>query len=114
MKVSENIVKTINRLPKGYVFTYADFYTEVKSKEAVIKALNRMAVAGNIVKLAKGKYYKPETTSFGKLQPNQAQVVKDLLEENGKIVGYLTGYSIYNQLGLTTPVSYTHLPMKVI
>jgi Family of unknown function (DUF6088) len=107
MKVSEIILNTINRLPKGYVFTYADFTTGVKSKEAVIKALNRMAAAGKIVKLAKGKYYKPETTPFGNLQPNQAQVVKDLLEENGKITGYLTGYSIYNQLGLTTQVSNT-------
>lgn len=107
MKVSDNIVKTINRLAKGYVFTYADFTTEVKSKEAVIKALNRMAASGKIAKLAKGKYYKPETTPFGNLQPNQAQIVKDLLEENGKIVGYLTGYSIYNQLGLTTQVSNT-------
>ncbi|MBL0202401.1 MAG: type IV toxin-antitoxin system AbiEi family antitoxin domain-containing protein [Chitinophagaceae bacterium] len=107
MKVSENIIKTINRLPKGYVFTYSDFTAEVKSKEAVIKALNRMAASGKIVKLAKGKYYKPETTPFGNLQPNQAQVVKDLLEENGKIIGYLTGYSIYNQLGLTTQVSNT-------
>jgi Family of unknown function (DUF6088) len=107
MKVSETIVKKIIRLPKGYVFTYADFTTEVKSKEAVIKALNRMVASGKIVKLAKGKYYKPETTVFGNLQPNQSQVVKDLLEENGKIVGYLTGYSIYNQLGLTTQVSNT-------
>ena len=107
MKVSENIVKIINRMPKGYVFTYADFYTDVKTKEAIIKALNRMAAAGKIVKLAKGKYYKPESTPFGNLQPSQAQVVKDLLEENGKTVGYLTGYSIYNQLGLTTQVSNT-------
>ena len=44
---------------------------------------------------------------MGTLQPNQAQVVKDLLEENGKITGYLTGYSIYNQLGLTTQVNNT-------
>ena len=34
-------------------------------------------------------------------------LLKDLLEENGKITGYLTGYSIYNQLGLTTQVSNT-------
>lgn len=107
MKISENIANKINRLPKGYVFTYSDFLEEVKAREAVIKALNRMAAAGKIVKLAKGKYYKPENTPFGKLQPAQSQVVKDLLEENGKIVGYLTGYSIYNQLGLTTQVSNT-------
>ena len=57
MIVLVSIVKTINRLPKGYVFTYADFTIEVKSKEAVIKALNRMAASGKIIKLAKGKYY---------------------------------------------------------
>jgi hypothetical protein len=34
-------------------------------------------------------------------------VVKDLLEENGKTAGYLTGYSIYNSLGLTTQLSNT-------
>lgn len=105
MKTTEYIAFTIDRLPKGYVFTYANFITEVNRKEAVIKALNRMVASGKIAKLAKGKYYKPENTPFGNLQPSQVQVVKDLLEENGKITGYLTGYSIYNQLGLTTQVS---------
>jgi hypothetical protein len=107
MKTSEYISFTIDRLPKGYVFTYADFITEVNQKEAVIKALNRMVASGKIAKLSKGKYYKPENTPFGKLQPKQAQIVKDLLEENGKIIAYLTGYSIYNQLGLTTQLSNT-------
>lgn len=107
MKIADYIGYTIGRLPKGYVFTYSDFTTDVKRKEAVIKALNRMAASGKIAKLSKGKYYKPEKTPFGNLQPNQEQVVKDLLEENGKITGYLTGYSIYNQLGLTTQVSNT-------
>ncbi len=107
MKTTKYIALTIDRLPKGYVFTYADFTTEVNRKEAVIKALNRMVDSGKITKLSKGKYYKAENTPFGKLQPNQAQVVKDLLEENGKVTGYLTGYSIYNQLGLSTQVSNT-------
>jgi hypothetical protein len=89
------------------VFTYLDFKAEVSQKQALIKALNRMASSGKIAKLSKGKYYKPETTSFGDLLPNQKQIVKDLLEEKGKINGYLTGYSIYNQLGLTTQVSNT-------
>jgi len=107
MQISDYISITIDRLPRGYVFTYADFTTEVNKKEAVIKALNRMVASGKITKLSKGKYYKPETTPFGNLQPSQRQVVKDLLEENGKITGYLTGYSIYNQLGLSTQVSNT-------
>jgi hypothetical protein len=85
MNISEYIAFTIDRLPKGYVFTYIDFTKEVNQKEAVIKALNRMVASGKIAKLSKGKYYKPENTFFGNLQPNQSQVVKDLLEENGKI-----------------------------
>lgn len=105
MKTSEYIAYTIDRMPKGYVFTYADFITEVNRKEAVIKALNRMVASGKIEKLSKGKYYKPEATPFGKLEPSQKQIVKDLLEENGKIIGYLTGFSVYNGLGLTTQVS---------
>ena len=105
MKTPDYIALTIDRFPRGYVFTYADFIAAVNKKEAVIKALNRMVQAGKIAKLSKGKYYKPEGTPFGTLQPNQAQIVKDLLEEDGKIVGYLTGYSIYNQLGFTTQVS---------
>ncbi|MEX0720602.1 MAG: DUF6088 family protein [Balneolaceae bacterium] len=107
MKITEYIGFIVDRMPKGYVFTYEDFYEEVKKKEAIIKALNRMADSGKIAKLSKGKYYKPEKTSFGELQPNQYQVVKDLMEEAGNVTGYLTGYSIYNELGLTTQVSNT-------
>lgn len=107
MKISDYIAFMIDRLPRGYVFTYSDFTTDVNQKEAVIKALNRMVASGKIAKISKGKYYKPENTPFGKVLPSQTQIVKDLLEEDGKITGYLTGYSIYNQLGLTTQVSNT-------
>ncbi|HET54820.1 MAG TPA: hypothetical protein ENN33_06340 [Ignavibacteria bacterium] len=107
MKVTEFIENNINRLPKGYVFTYIDMMQDESQKEAVIKALNRKVKSGKIAKLSKGKYYKPENTPFGNLLPDQKQVVKDLLEENSKVTGYLTGYSIYNQLGLTTQVSNT-------
>ncbi|ARS37579.1 type IV toxin-antitoxin system AbiEi family antitoxin domain-containing protein [Pontibacter actiniarum] len=107
MNVTETIASTIDRLPRGYVFTYTDFGAVADKKEAVIKALNRMVASGKIAKLSKGKYYKPEITPFGELAPSESQVVKDLLEDDGKIVGYLTGFSMYNRLGLTTQVSNT-------
>jgi hypothetical protein len=107
LKTSEYIQFKIERLPKGDVFTYEDFISEVNSKEAVIKSLNRMALSGKIGKLAKGKFYKPESTVFGPLLPDQSQIVKDLLEKDGKLIGYLTGYSIYNKLGLSTQISNT-------
>jgi len=107
MKTTDSIANTIDRLPNGYVFTYTDFVSDVNKKEAVVKALNRMVAAGKLSKLSKGKYYKSEKTVFGDLQPNQREIVKDLLEVDRKIVGYLTGFSIYSQLGLTTQVNNT-------
>ena len=107
MKTTELITNRIEKLPNGKVFAYTDFLKEPSQREAIIKALNRMVAAGKLAKLAKGKYYKAEQTVFGTLEPDQYQVVKDLLEDGGKVTGYLTGYSIYNKLGLTTQVSNT-------
>jgi len=106
LKTIDYIRDKIERLPSGYVFTYVDFTTEVNKKETIIKSLNRMVASGKIAKLSKGKFYKPENTPFGTLLPDQKQIVKDLLEKEGRvIIGYLTGYSVYNQLGLSTQVS---------
>jgi hypothetical protein len=104
MKVSEKIANTIDRLPVDYIFTYSDFDIEVSSKDAVVKALNRMAASGKISKVSKGKFYKPRKTQFGALQPSPYQIAKDFLEQNGELVGYITGYSAYSSLGLTTQI----------
>jgi len=107
MKTTDYITQQLEKLPQGYVFSYTDFIKQPEQKEAVIKALNRMVAAQKLAKLAKGRYYKTEETVFGNLEPDQYQIVKDLVEDNGKVIGYLTGYSIYNKLGLTTQVSNT-------
>lgn len=106
MKITEELRSKMARLPRGYVFTYGDFMIEVKSKDSTIKALNRMAKSGEINKLSKGKFYKPKKSKFGALEPSHEQIVKDLLEKDSKLTGYLTGLSIYNQLGLTSQNSY--------
>jgi len=107
MKVSDLVVNKINRLKTGYVFTYDEFDVPVNKVDALKKKLSRLVAAGKIVRLSKGQFYKPEKTEFGLLQPPEYQIVKDLLEEKNKIVGYITGVSIYNKLGLTTQVSNT-------
>lgn len=105
MKTSDYIEGKINKLSKGYVFTYIDFISEETKREAIIKHLNRMAASGKIEKLSKGRYYKPQNTVFGSLLPEQNQIVKDLLGKNGKLLGYITGYSYYNAMGFTTQIS---------
>lgn len=103
-RVSDIVRSKVDRMPVGYVFTYEGVMRDVETREAVIKALNRLVASGRLSKLSRGKYYKPEKTPFGELMPSQEEVVKDLLLEDGKVVGYLSGLSIYNRLGLTTQV----------
>lgn len=64
-----------------------------------------MASRGLIVKLSNGRYYKPKQTAFGELQPPQEEIVKDLLVQRRRTIGYLTGISIFNRLGLTSQVA---------
>ena len=107
MKPTDLIQDKINKLPKGYVFTYRDFINEVDlGFEAIVKYLNRLTEVNRISKLSKGKYYKPEKTVFGTVNPEPKQVVKDLLVEEGKLIGYLTGISIFSELGLTTQIGF--------
>jgi hypothetical protein len=107
MKIIDIIEDKIDRLPKDYVFTYSDFSIDVGDKNTVVQTLNRLVKQGKISKLAKGKFYKPRKTEFGSLKPPVKQVVKDLIEKDGKIVGYLTGFSVYNSLYLSTQISNT-------
>lgn len=104
MKTTDIITNSINRFAKGYVFTASSFKGEVKSVDAARKALSRMADAGTIVRLSKGRFYKPESSPFGVLPPGPDEVVKDLLESRGRVTGYLTGLSVYNALKLSTQV----------
>jgi hypothetical protein len=105
MLQSKTIEQTVNAFRSDYVFTYRDLGLPPESSANVIRKLNRMADSGVIQRLSKGRFYKPKQTMFGSLKPSQQEVVKDLLEKNGKIIGYLTGVSIFGQLGLTTQIS---------
>ena len=105
MKIVDNIESQITKIPNGQVFSYTDFDIEVERKDTIVKTLNNFVAKGKIAKLSKGKFYKPEVTEFGELLPSSYQIVKDFIEKNGKLVGYLTGYSVYNELLLTTQIA---------
>jgi hypothetical protein len=47
-KTADYKLVTIGKLSVGHLFTYVYYTTEVKQKESVNKALNRMAVSGKI------------------------------------------------------------------
>jgi len=107
MKISDIVANRINKFKAGYIFTYGDFIVPLENISALKMALNRLVDSGKIVRLSKGRYYKPEGSEFGSLRPQEYQVVKDLLESDNKIIGYLTGIYAFNKIGLTTQVSNT-------
>jgi len=104
IQVTETIRNTINRFEAGYVFTSSDFNIDVSKQATVNKVLNNMVAAGQIRRLSKGRFYKPKMSEFGELQPDTFQMVKDLIEKNGKPTGYITGFTIFNKYALTTQV----------
>jgi len=102
-KTIANTVKTqINAFKEGYVFSYMDIEGPSKNREAIIKALNRLNEKGLLHKLGKGKFYKPSLSENGKHIPELNETVKDLLENKDEVIGYLTGFSVFNKYGLTT------------
>jgi hypothetical protein len=107
MKIVNIIEDKINKIPTGQVFTYTDLDIEVECKDTIVKTLNNFVAKGKIVKLSKGKFYKPQVTEFGTLLPSSYQIVKDFIEKDGMLIGYLTGYSVYNDLLLTTQIANT-------
>ena len=104
-KITEIVKDKIENLAYGYVFTASDFPIDVTKQKSVNKVLENLTKAGKIRRLSKGRYYKTKTTEFGEIPPDGYQIVKDLLTENEKTIGYITGYQVFNELGLTTQIS---------
>jgi len=105
MKIVDKIESQIKKIPQGQVFAYTDFDIEVERKDTIVKTLNNLVAKGKIAKLSKGKFYKPQVTEFGALLPSSYQIVKDFIEKDGRLIGYLTGYSVYSDLLLTTQIA---------
>ena len=103
--ISEIVRKQIEKMACGFVFSAGDFPLDVTKQKSVNKVLENLAKTGKIRRLTKGKYYKTKMTEFGEILPDSYEIVKDLLEENGILIGYITGYQIFNELGLTTQIS---------
>jgi len=102
--MTDIIKNTIDKFEKGYIFTVTDFPMAEENPKNVSKILNHFVVTGYLRKLSKGKFYKPQTSKFGELPPDTYQTVKDLLQKEGKLIGYITGYSVFNDFALTTQV----------
>jgi hypothetical protein len=91
----------------GKLLTYADLVTESSEFGAVAASLSRLCREGLVVRYAKGQYYRPQSSRFGPLPLSEGAILRTLTTEEGVVSAYLTGATLYNQLGLTTQVPVT-------
>lgn len=106
MNLATKIRTQIEKFTVGKTFGYADLCITKEEYQTAAKALERLQEKGVIKKIAKGVFYKPEQTVFGELKPDYSEQLRTYLFENGKRIAYVTGYSLYNQMGLTTQMAF--------
>ncbi len=107
MSVSEKISRQIQAIPEDVSFGYEQLRLAPGEFQSAAKALERLRRKGTIKRISKGRFYRPRMTIFGEKRPNEEQLLKPYLYENGKRIAYITGLSLYNQLGLTTQIPTT-------
>lgn len=105
MVASQLIEEKVAGIEPTKVFTIEDLDFPQDWWENVRVKLGRMVKSGVIEKIGRGKYYKPKSTVFGNIGPDQTEVVKDLMYDNGILSGYITGYTVWNRMGLTSQIS---------
>ena len=77
----------------------------MSQRDAVYVAINRLVRDGVIESYAKGIYYKPRKTRFGKVGIDKRLLIqKKYLIRNDEVLGYITGPEIWNNWGLTTQI----------
>jgi len=65
--------------------------------------MGRLVKKGELARVKKGVYGKVRETPFGKLNPRPDEIMTSILLRNGdKIIGYITGPTLLNAIGLST------------
>ncbi len=106
------IVRFVNKIPyESFIRTedvarhVAAIFTipESKAKAVTNVKLKRMADNGDIQRIQKGVYCHVKQTVFGVVTPNiDEMMMKSLTIRNGARIGYESGASLLNRIGLTT------------
>lgn len=107
MTVAQNIERYVENMPAGQIFGYQALPRYAKSPSAVIKAIGRMVESNRIKRLSKGKFYIPKEGILGAIKPSDTALIRSVIYKGNRLRGYVTGMSLYNQLGLTTQVPRT-------
>ncbi len=108
--IDDQILLKVQRSSRGRIYFLSDFATFGEEK-SVAKALERMVISGQFIRLARGIYYYPKVDKalgLGVLYPSLETIAQSIAErDKAKIVP--TGTYALNRLGLSTQV-----PMNIV
>ena len=98
-----NIHHQIDIIPEGKIFTFEDLIFPLTKFAHVAVILSDLFKEKKLVRIEKGAYYKPKSSSLGLgyLPVYQDEKLEYLTK---KLNGYLTGAYIYNKMSLTEQV----------
>ena len=87
------------------IFT-SDIQYKEYSKIWIAKELTRLCEIGQLIRYERGIYYIPQITPFGNsvLNPNKV-IERKYLNENGERIGFYTGITAFQRIGLSTQMS---------
>ena len=98
-----NIIKQIELIPKGKIFTFADLDFPIEKFANVAVIISMLSKEKTLVRVGKGAYYRPKQSSLG-LGLLPVYQDEQLTYLTRKLDGYLTGAYIYNKMSLTEQV----------
>ncbi|PHS18537.1 MAG: hypothetical protein COA86_07540 [Kangiella sp.] len=107
MSIAQTIQKNVDAMSAGRIFGYQELSSYATSPSAVIKAVGRMVSDKRLERYSKGKFYVAKKGLLGLRKPSDSEQIRSILYKNGRLRGYVTGISLYNQLGLTTQMPRT-------
>lgn len=107
MNIRARVVKEIGSIKPGKMFTYQVLSAWKTSPDSTIKAMSRLVKSGEIRRFSKGVFYRPKQGVLGEVRPADDEKIRLYLYEDEKRVGYITGLSLYNRMGLTTQLTKT-------
>ena len=86
---------------EGQIFSFKDLPESFRKPSSVVQ-LSRFVKAQEIGKLMRGVYYVPRNSElFGKMPPYSYSILEFVCKKTG---GYLSGHSLYNEMGFTEQV----------
>ncbi len=104
--IEKRVLSYINNVAEGDPIFLSDFYeydTNLNILKTIIKKLKNKSL---LKEYRSNIYYRPMNTVFGQLSINKEKLINRLyLQENDKIIGYVTGPSLWNYYRLTTQIS---------